>query len=130
MVDFSDIAGRGFADMGLRRELHNAWAGDVGGIIFLTCDLMNSMSAEAEGINSCYFSKLSHETETYYIGYNNARQFFEFLLANAVIFGKIEVELLSRDQLLEDSYCLEGIWEGKTTSQWYSDSIKCSEHSG
>jgi hypothetical protein len=45
-------------------------------------------------------------------------------MANAVIFEKVRIELLSRENVPVDSYSLAGMWEGKTTSEWYSDSIK------
>ena len=122
MIDFADKAGKGFADMVIRREIHNAWGGNVGGLFFLTCDLMNSMAAEAEGIATCYFSKLSQKK--FRVGYYNPKQLFDFILANAVIFGNVQIELLSREQISVESYSLVGVWEGKTISEWYSDSIK------
>lgn len=127
-ADFADIAGKGFADMGIRREIHAAWRensvfrGHTPNHFFFTCDLLNSMAAEAEGIHSCYFSRVSQEN--FSLERDNSNQLFDFLMANAVIFGKVRIELLSTEHVPVDSYSLAGMWESKTTSEWYSDSIK------
>jgi hypothetical protein len=124
IADFSSRAGSGFSDMWIRKEIHDAWNGELGGVIFLTCDLMNSMAAEAEGISSCYFSKLPQKD--FYIGSGggNTEQLFEFLLANAIVFEKIRLELVSHENEPLGSYCMEGVWAGKTTSEWYADCVK------
>ena len=48
-------------------------------------------------------------------------------MANAVIFGRIRLEYMSKETVVVETYGLEGAWEGKTTSDWYSDSIKFSK---
>lgn len=131
MADFADVAGKGFADMGIRSEIHAAWREDpifrgyAPNHFFFTCDLMNSMAAEAEGIRSCYFSRLSQKN--FHVGFYNIKQLFDFLMANAVIFGRIRLEYMSKETVVVETYGLEGAWEGKTTSDWYSDSIKFSK---
>ncbi len=83
--------------MGFRFQLQYRLAA-VALCSFLTCDLMSSMSAEAEGIQSCYFSTVPKQT--FYIEYDDTKLFLDFVLANAVIFGKIGIELLAKDPSL------------------------------
>jgi len=121
--DFSRQAGSGFADAMIRQEIHNMTdtMAQNDRVIFLTCDLMNSMAAEAEGITSCYFSRLP--CHSYYLD-DYAHQLLEFIIANTVIFNKVTIQFLKDDETIEKSYDLEGVWEGKTTSEWYSDTLR------
>jgi hypothetical protein len=120
MTLFLDKAGKGFADAWIRKEIHDLTKKTSDeNIIFITCDLMNSMAAEAEGIHSCYFSRLPQDN----FELEDEKQFFNFILATAIIFGKIKLELRSNDDKILDCLEIEGVWNGKTTSDWFSDCL-------
>jgi len=130
MVEFAEREGSGFGDMWIRKEVHDLVKYPSIGltnsisstdVVFITCDLMNSMAAEAEGLTSCYFSRLTQEN---FSVYRYDSQFFNFVIANAVIFGKIKIDFIESNGDAEDSFVIEGVWKGKTTSEWYSDCLR------
>lgn len=124
MIEFSDRAGKGFSDMWIRKEIHDMIRTEkiiAKKTVFLTCDLMNSMAAEAEVLTSCYFSRYPQE---YYALKRYEGQFFDFVMANAVVFGKIKIELLDGNGTLKGSHIIESVWNGKTTAEWYSDCLR------
>lgn len=129
MVEFADRAGKGFSDAWIRKEVHDMVRHNHKGysaekIIFMTCDLMNSMSAEAEGLTACSFSRLP---QAHFNVYSYDGQIFNFIMANAVIFGKIRIVFLAGNSEVKDSCEIEGVWHGKTTSEWYSDCLRISK---
>ena len=126
---FSEKAGRQLVDMWIRKEIHDFVEGMEGytnmsakDVVFLTCDLMNALAAESEGLNTCYFSK--KDQQSFSVDNDNMRQLFDLILASTMILGKIRVDIVLADDVVHESITLEGIWNGKTTSQWYSDCIK------
>jgi hypothetical protein len=52
------------------------------------------------------------------------QQLFDLIFASTMILGKIRIDIVLTDDVVHKSFTLEGIWNGKTTSQWYSDCIK------
>lgn len=125
---FPEKAGRRLVDMWIRKEIHDFLEGMGGytnisprGVIFLTCDLMNALAAEAEGLNTCYFSKT--DQQSYFIN-DNTQQLFDFIMASTMVLGKIRLDVILTGDVVHKSFTLEGIWSGKTTSQWYSDCVK------
>ena len=121
--EFTHYTGSGFADAMIRQEIHDGIDAfsNADTAIFVTCDLMNSMAAEAEGLSSCYFNRLPFKS-VYLDKYSD--QLLEFVVASAILFEKISLDFLKRDGSVVQSYNLEGVWEGKTTSEWYSDSLR------
>ena len=86
--------------------------------------MLNAMAAEAEALFTCYFSRIPQET--FLVGRHNVAQLSTFLIANAVIFNEIKLQIVLGGEVYR-SYILKGMWEGKTTSQWYDDNIKIVE---
>jgi hypothetical protein len=126
IVEFAEREGKGFGDAWIRKEIHDMIGHHHKGfdsekIVLLTCDLMNSMAAEAEGLASCYFSRLP-KSEFNLSGYEG--QFSDFFVSNAVIFGAVNIDLSASSGEIMDSFSVEGAWNGKTTSEWYSDSLR------
>ena len=123
MSSFSEKAGRGLVDMWIRREVHDAIEKgyyDFEGVVFLTCDLMNALAAEAEGLETCYFSRMPQDS--FFV--QDLEQLFDLLLATAIVYEKIRVDVILKGDVVGYSYVFEGVWNGKTTSQWYSDCVK------
>jgi hypothetical protein len=126
---FSEKAGKKLVDMWIRKEIHD-FVGGMGGytnvspkeVVFLTCDLMNALAAESEGLNTCYFSK--EDQQSFFVDSDNMQQLFDLIFASTMILGKIRIDIVLTDDVVHKSFTLEGIWNGKTTSQWYSDCIK------
>lgn len=68
---FTPLAGQGYADLWIRKEIHESLheyddmiKGQVkrSRIVFLTCDLMNALSAVAENLNTFYFFRLEENS--------------------------------------------------------------------
>ena len=57
--NFSENSGKAFVDMYIRKEIRDALKSQNLNVQFSTCDLMNALSAVAEGIPTMYFSRLS-----------------------------------------------------------------------
>jgi hypothetical protein len=128
MTGFTETAGKQLTDMWIRKEIHDAMeAGMLGsqqGIVFLTCDLMNALAAEAEGLPSCYFSRLTQDKV--FIDQSDHAKIFDLILATAMIFEKVRLDVMLTVDKNYESFFLRGMWTGKTTSQWYSDCIEVS----
>jgi hypothetical protein len=126
---FPEKAGKKLVDMWIRKEIHD-FVGGMGGyanvspkeIVFLTCDLMNALAAESEGLNTCYFSK--EDQQSFSVDSDKMQQLSDLIIASTMNLGKIRVDIVLTDDTVHKSFMLEGIWNGKTTSQWYSDCIK------
>lgn len=123
---FTEKAGRKLVDMWIRKEIHDnidrGYLGVHGDAIFLTCDLMNALAAEAEGLNTCYFSRLPQDS--FFVEDNNSEQLFDLILATAIIFGEIKLDVILVGDTVHCSLILRGMWNGKTTSQWFTDCIQ------
>lgn len=123
---FTEKAGRKLVDMWIRKEIHDnidrGYLGRHGDAIFLTCDLMNALAAEAEGLNTCYFSRLPQDS--FFVEDDNSEQLFDLILATAIIFGEIKLDVILVGDTVHCSLILRGMWNGKTTSQWFTDCIQ------
>jgi hypothetical protein len=130
METFSKIAGEGYADAWIRREVHDFVEQLPGGkplehrpkVFFLTSDLLNAFAAVAEGIDTIYF----WETDSTNEGYRaNARQVGRFAVAMSVFFEKILMQTKSKKS--PESYELVGLWSGKTIEDWKNDLVQISK---
>jgi hypothetical protein len=126
MSSFTEKAGRKLIDMWIRKEIHDnidrGYLGRHGDAIFLTCDLMNALAAEAEGLNTCYFSWLPQDS--FFVEDDNSEQLFDLILATAIIFEEIKLDVILVGDTVHRSLILRGMWNGKTTSQWFTDCIQ------
>lgn len=127
IANFSQIAGTRFVDALIRQEIHDftysqALASAQEGILFLTCDLMNALAAEAEGIHTCYFNRLPQES--FFIDAENSEQLADLIIATAMLFEETKLDVILEGDIVNSSSLIKGMWEGKTTSEWYSDTIE------
>lgn len=123
---FSDIAGTQFVDTLIRQEIHDTvssgFLGEPGNVLFLTCDLMNALAGEAEGIRSCYFNRLPQDS--YFVGNDGWEQLSDFIIATAMLFDEIRLDVILEGDTIYSSSLFRGMWGGKTTSQWYSNCVE------
>jgi len=45
-------------------------------------------------------------------------------MATSMILGEIKLDVILQGKTIHESFTLEGMWGGKTTSQWYSNCVK------
>ena len=89
--NFQEIAGKGLTDMYIRKEIRDAtklWTTSY--VKFLTCDLMNALSAVAEGLPVLYFQRLT--SEKYYLSEDYdccLEQLAELIINTTFVLGEI-----------------------------------------
>jgi len=118
---FSNIAGKGLADSLIRREIHDFIEFKGERVIFLTADLMNALAATAEGLDVFYFTKKDEEAKPI----RDVEQLAELIIDVAITFEKIRIDAIVGDKTKE-SVLVEGMWGGKTPSDWQKDCIRMS----
>lgn len=115
---FSNVVGKELSDAWIRRELY-AYAENLRSrstrkeCIFLSSDLMNSMAANAEGLNTIYF----YATDR--IRYK--RPLVSTLLYNTAVSYEYCSVYRNNDIKICD---LQGMWEGKSPLDWKNEIIK------
>ena len=118
---FSKMAGMGFADSWIRREIHDFIEFKGEGVIFLTADLMNALAATAEGLDVFYFAKKDEEAKPI----RDVEQLAELIIDAAITFEKIRIDAIVGEET-KQSVLVEGMWDGKTPSDWQKDCIRMS----
>jgi hypothetical protein len=124
---FSRVAGDKFTDSWIRREIHEEIGRQEYGrepqmikkLTLVTADLINALSANAEGIDAIYISKSS--SDGFLPRAHTLEQLTQFLIRCSVLFGEI------RTTINKEEFDIKGMWEGKTTSEWITDSIMMTE---
>lgn len=127
---FPSEAGKRNADALIRREIINSRAHLVGNtrtsegniktssIAFLTCDLMNSLAAIAEDLNTIYFYRLEGSRQPNHIGHDR----LSWLIFNTAIhFGECDVIIKGKEN--ERRLKCKGIWSGKSVYDWQNNII-------
>lgn len=109
---FPKAVGQGLSDSWIRREVYTYVRNlkMIGGCIFLSSDLMNSMAANAERLNTLYF-------------YTDRIRYKPTLVSTLLYNTAIGYERCSvyRD---EKKICdLNGVWEGKNPLDWKNEII-------
>lgn len=122
ITSFPKRAGEKFTDTWIRREIHNAIQMGIRPILFLTGDLMNALAAEAEGLETCYFSRLPQDR--FFIDSVSSEQLVDLILATIMKFNEIILDVILDGEKIHESLKVQGMWSGKTTSEWYSDCIR------
>ena len=91
LENFQNIAGKGLTDMYIRKEIRDATKHkSTDTIKFLTCDLMNALSAVAEGLPTLYFSRVKSETNWLSNDYETClEQIAELIVNTTTIFDQI-----------------------------------------
>jgi hypothetical protein len=81
----------------------------------VTADLINALSANAEGIDVLYLSKSA--SDGFLPRAHTLEQMTQFLIRSSILFEEIKVSIN------KEEFIIKGIWEGKTTSEWITDTI-------
>ena len=130
MQSFSEIAGSGYTDAWIRREIHdflekltskNTQEHKVKAF-FLTSDLLNAFAAIAEGIDTIYLWESSDKDESYEANYEKLGK---FIVAMSVFFEHVSMQIQSNKTT--ESYELTGVWSGKTIEDWKEDIVEMSK---
>lgn len=128
LASFSEKAGTQFVDAWIRKEVHdfigNTSQVYAGNVLFLTCDLMNALAAHAEGLKTCYLSRIDQERFTLETSLSDTEKLAEFVLNAAITFGKIRMDVYLTGNQLSESIELEGVWSGKTPYHWNNDCLR------
>ena len=121
--NFSGISGRGFSDMYIRKQIRDTMKARGLKARFLTCDLMNALSAVAEGLPTFYFSRIPSEKLWFSDKFDTCmEQVSDLILDTAVTFGEFTFTAWSSDKL-EDSRILKGKWDGWTIEDLLNDRL-------
>ena len=111
---FSEISGKAFTDMYIRKQIRDAIKAQRLNARFLTCDLMNALSAVAEGLPTFYFSRIPSEKLWFSDKYETCmEQVSDLIIDTAFTFGEFTFTAWSSDKL-EDRRILKGKWDGWT----------------
>jgi hypothetical protein len=114
---FADIAGKGWADAWIRREIHNL-KNPPGPfeIFFLTSDFTNAFASNAEGISTLYIARkdLSEAVGLY--------RFVRLIVGMAILFETVEVAS-EVDGRKVTGGTFNGIWAGKSIRDWRDNLI-------
>jgi flagellar biosynthesis GTPase FlhF len=110
LESFSSVAGRGFADSLIRKEIS-----PYPDSFILTSDLMNAFAANAENFNVIYFSRISQM--------KSSSEIVE-RLASLVYNVSIEIEQCRIDLDGYKKFDVTGMWEGKTPDIWKNNTIQ------
>lgn len=128
--EFTNIAGRGFADSWIRMEIsqyhiHHSEATSnfpshtyFTPIVFLTCDLMNALAGTAEGLNCVYFHRSSNLI-------NTNLDIASIVYHTAIQFGECSFSKSTTSE--SKMFVVKGIWDGKTPDDWKNDLIVIEE---
>lgn len=122
-ISFSEASGRGFADAWIRQEFseflkHVSDSFDPDSIFFLTCDLMNALTANAEDLNIFYFYRrddFSFDT----------KKVPSLLYNTAIHFNYCQIKLSQKGR--NQDYRLIGMWNGKMPEDWNDKKLQHEE---
>lgn len=120
---YSEISGKAFMDMYIRKEIRDTLRKQNLCARFSTCDLMNALSAVAEGLPTLYFSRL--QSEKFYLSSQHdtcLAQISELVLDTTVLFGEIKLTSLSTDKSV-DIKTLKAEWAGWTIEDLLNNRI-------
>jgi len=119
LLDFSRNSGSINADALIRREIgdktKNEFFGDQRNYVLITSDLVNSLSAVSEGIDTFYVARTPVEQG---LRKGTIEQVARLLFTLAICFEKILVKIDS------NIFTLTGMWEGKSASDWLDERIR------
>ncbi|HET7390515.1 MAG TPA: hypothetical protein VFJ51_06805 [Nitrososphaeraceae archaeon] len=131
LQSFTPLSGQGFADTWIRREISNnmsslQWQNVVrrdeierSNAIFLTCDLMNALAANAENLNTFYFHRLDEDKVK--LGFEAYGKLASLIINTAILFG--ECDSVIKSQTREENIKYKGAWNGKHPSEWQNNII-------
>jgi hypothetical protein len=125
---FTPLAGRGFADTWIRREISD-YLSQINqqivpastlrsNVAFVTSDIMNALAATAEDISTFYVFRLQTEKREFNIFYSSLP---DLIFNTAIQFG--ECDFIVRIKGKNDKYKVVGMWSGKTVHDWQNENI-------
>jgi hypothetical protein len=125
---FTRMAGSHMTDSWIRREVYQQSKKEIFGVepskqkivTFVTSDLINALSAVAEEIDTLYFSRVSDNVLMDVNHKHTFEQIIQMIFLCSIVFEQLNVSIDSKD------YVFKGIWEGKTTTEWLTDSVMIS----
>lgn len=119
LTAFSKISGSMKTDALIRREIKERSIFLLRNVtkfsIFLTCDMVNSLSAVAEGLEAIYISKIPDWEK--HISPMTSEQISIFITTLAMLFNPLSIEVNSKKSNLK------GIWNGITTYEIINNKI-------
>jgi hypothetical protein len=130
LTGFTEKAGRQLTDVWIRREIHdfvtrlkrNKRLVERPNVLFLSCDLMSVLAAEAEGLRTCYFNSETPDKPYF----DDLKQVADFVVTCSILFKRLRVNVyLSGDEIYQECL-LEGVWKGKMPPDWYEDRFRMS----
>jgi hypothetical protein len=114
---FSDIAGKGWGDAWIRREIHDFAKKILGApsqcVVFVTSDLANALAAKAEGIWTLYLATTADQNESINL---DSVAFARLIVALSVYLERVSFKTESPGK--KEAYEIRGDWLGKTTLHW------------
>lgn len=114
---FSDIAGKGWADAWIRREIHdftkNIQTMIPQHVVFVTSDLANALAAKVEGIWTLYLATTADQDG--FMALDSAA-FARLVVALSVYLERVSFKIESPAK--KETYEIRGDWPGKTTLHW------------
>ena len=120
---FSKNSSIGSADMSIRRQIRDASNKGNFNTRFLTCDLMNALSAVAEGLPTFYFSRIPSKTHYFSEKYDTCmEQVTDLILDTTVMFGEVTFTACSASKLV-DCKTLKGKWVEWTIEDLLNDRV-------
>jgi len=124
LTDFNDIAGKGRTDAWTRYEIRERYfqilrARSVPNFIFITADMVNSLAALAEGLDTIYISQIPDWKNK--ILSTNLKQISRFLINLSILYTELTVSINSK------KYNFKGFWNGITTTDIINQQIRVQE---
>jgi rRNA-processing protein FCF1 len=125
LKELSDIAGKGLTDRYIREEIRAATkhlaATDIK---FVTCDLMNALSAVAEGLPTLYFSRVEPIDGKYSLSLDYSsclNQLADLIVDTVTVFGEISFNWHPFGREVKST--LRGQWDSWTIEDLLNDRI-------
>ena len=120
---FSDIAGKGWADAWIRREIHDFTKKIQGAtspqhVVFVTSDLANALAAKAEGIWTLYMTTTADQDASITL---DSAAFARLIVALSVYFERVSLKIESLGK--KETHEIRGDWPGKTTLHWKDSAV-------
>jgi hypothetical protein len=129
---FTSEAGKGNADAWIRQEISSSKPDlvktmqvrqdkvETSNVAFLTCDLMNSLAAIAEDLNTIYFYRLE-DTKFTLIGVGGYAKLSWLIFNTAIHFEKCNI--VTRGKENEQRLKCKGTWSGKSVYDWQNNVV-------
>ena len=114
LKSFPNASGSSFADTWIRMEIEE-YVSQVrasgNDIIFLTSDLLSSLMAVAQNINTIYIYNTNNIRE-------HNKDINKLVYSACVFFGECKVVIKSNQTEKERKFILKSVWAGKSTEEW------------